>query len=1075
MSGSARADFFISYTQADRAWAEWIGWQLEQAGYTVIVQAWDFLPGTDWVHQMHTAVQRAERTLAVLSPAYLETSEFGEAEWRAAFAADPSGEGRRLIPVRVLECHPEGLLKTRIYVDLAGLGERDAAAALLRGVGEHAGGRGASRCFLACGWRRPRIVRGSPARSRPCSPCRSHPVRGSPGGPGRWRRSAAGLTGPGSGHVVPVTGIGGVGKTQLVAEYAYAERSSYDVVWWVRAQPLAMALADLAALVADPRLPDPPQLSAQATAEDRLAAARDWLERHDRCLLIVDNVDDPAAVRPLLPRAGGGHVLLTARSDVDWSGWAAPLPLDMLDPGDASGFLRERSGDLDEAAAAALAAELGRLPLALEQAAGYIAETGGLTLAGYLALFRTRGRELLGRGRPADRDDTVSTTWSLSLDRLTQASPSAVDLLTVAAFLAADDIPVPLLTEQAGELPGRLAGTVGDPLVLADAIGVLRRYGLAKAVADAITVHRLLQAVVRDGLDEDAQRRWAGSALAAVTAGFPGDRDDPLAWPRCQRLVSHALAAAGHAERLAVDLDAVSLLLDRVGVYLERRGQYGSAVELLRRALVLDERLGADDATLSVSHGHLGLVLIGLGDLPAARAELTRAIELGERVLGPDHPDLMAPHSNLGEVLRQMGDLPAARAELTRAIELGERVLGPDHPDLMAPHSNLGIVLRQLGDLPAARAELTRAIELAERVLGPDHPNLVLPHSNLGIVLLGLGDPPAARAELTRAIELGERVLGPDHPDLMAPHSNLGEVLRQMGDLPAARAELTRAIELAERVLGPDHPDLVLPHSNLGGVLYELGDPPAARAELTRAIELAERVLGPDHPNLVLPHSNLGIVLLGLGDLPAARAELTRAIELGERVLGPDHPDLMAPHSNLGEVLRQMGDLPAARAELTRAIELAERVLGPDHPDLVLPHSNLGIVLYELGDLPAARAELTRAIELAERVLGPDHPADFAVLLYRLGTLEEDIGDLDSAQARLIRAVSVDEQVYGPDHNEVSADLEALARIQERLGDLPGATASLRRALEIRQQNDGTDSPQAAELRDRLHELGART
>ena len=287
------------------------------------------------------------------------------------------------------------------------------------------------------------------------------------------------LAGPVPGHVVPVTGIGGVGKTQLAVEYAYAERGSYDVIWWVRAQPLAMARADLAALVADPRLPDPPQVPAQASVEDRLAAARDWLERHDRYLLIVDNVDDPAAVRPLLPRAGGGHVLVTARSDAGWAGWAAPLPLDLLDPGDASRFLRDRSGDPDEPAAAALAAELGRLPLALEQAAGYIAETGGLTLAGYLALFRTRSRELLGRGRPAGRDDTVNTTWSLSLDRLTQASPSAVDLLTLAAFLAADDIPAPLLAQQAGELPGRLAETVTDPLVLADTIGILRRYGPA--------------------------------------------------------------------------------------------------------------------------------------------------------------------------------------------------------------------------------------------------------------------------------------------------------------------------------------------------------------------------------------------------------------------------------------------------------------------------------------------------------------------------------------------------------------------------------------------------------------------
>ena len=105
MSGPARVDFFVSYTQADRAWAEWIGWQLQQAGYIVTLQAWDFLPGTDWVHEMHTAVQRAEHTLAVLSPAYLESS-FGEAEWRAAFAADPSGEDRLDIPVRVAAVPP---------------------------------------------------------------------------------------------------------------------------------------------------------------------------------------------------------------------------------------------------------------------------------------------------------------------------------------------------------------------------------------------------------------------------------------------------------------------------------------------------------------------------------------------------------------------------------------------------------------------------------------------------------------------------------------------------------------------------------------------------------------------------------------------------------------------------------------------------------------------------------------------------------------------------------------------------------------------------------------------------------
>src|SRR5687767_1914859 len=122
-------DFFVSYTSADRAWAEWIAWQLEAEGYTVVVQAWDFRPGGDFVQQMHQVIQEAEQTIAVLSPAYI-TSAFGGAEWRAVFAKDPTGEGRLLLPVRVEEVEPPGLLKTRTYVDLVDRDAKSARAAL---------------------------------------------------------------------------------------------------------------------------------------------------------------------------------------------------------------------------------------------------------------------------------------------------------------------------------------------------------------------------------------------------------------------------------------------------------------------------------------------------------------------------------------------------------------------------------------------------------------------------------------------------------------------------------------------------------------------------------------------------------------------------------------------------------------------------------------------------------------------------------------------------------------------------------------------------------------------------------
>jgi len=126
-------DFFISYTGVNRAWAEWIAVELERAGFTTVVQAFDFGPASDWAHEMQKATATTARTIAVLSPAYFG-SAFGEAEWRAAFAKDPTGELGLLIPVRVQPCEPPGLLASRVYVDLVGADETVARRKLLAAV-----------------------------------------------------------------------------------------------------------------------------------------------------------------------------------------------------------------------------------------------------------------------------------------------------------------------------------------------------------------------------------------------------------------------------------------------------------------------------------------------------------------------------------------------------------------------------------------------------------------------------------------------------------------------------------------------------------------------------------------------------------------------------------------------------------------------------------------------------------------------------------------------------------------------------------------------------------------------------
>ncbi len=128
-------DFFVSYNRADRKWAEWIAWQLEEAGYAVIVQAWDIRPGSNFILEMHKAARETERTIAVLSPAYL-SALYTQPEWAAALIQDPTGEKKKLLPVRVQDCTPDGLLAAVVYIDLVGKDAESAQQMLLAGVKE---------------------------------------------------------------------------------------------------------------------------------------------------------------------------------------------------------------------------------------------------------------------------------------------------------------------------------------------------------------------------------------------------------------------------------------------------------------------------------------------------------------------------------------------------------------------------------------------------------------------------------------------------------------------------------------------------------------------------------------------------------------------------------------------------------------------------------------------------------------------------------------------------------------------------------------------------------------------------
>ena len=303
----------------------------------------------------------------------------------------------------------------------------------------------------------------------------------------RIRQALAGEGGRAA--VQALHGMGGVGKTQLAIEYAHRHSGDYDVTWWLDSENTALMTqqyADLAEHLGAARKGLPVDAVRRALLSD--------LHRRPRWLLVFDNAEDPAFLRDWLP-SGPGHVIITSRSQ-DWAELAAPIPVEVLPRPESVELLRARVPGITTGDAETLAGALGDLPLALAQAAAFLAGTR-MPAAGYTQLLKDRAAALLSKGKPLTYRDTLSAATALACDRLRASDKDAASLAEICAFLAPEPVPVGWLVTAAGKLPGGLPARLPDPLERDDLVAALTRTSLARLNDDGLTMHRLTQAILR--------------------------------------------------------------------------------------------------------------------------------------------------------------------------------------------------------------------------------------------------------------------------------------------------------------------------------------------------------------------------------------------------------------------------------------------------------------------------------------------------------------------------------------------------------------------------------------------------
>jgi len=570
-----------------------------------------------------------------------------------------------------------------------------------------------------------------------------------------------------------LSGLPGIGKTQTAIEYAYRHGDEYITVLWAKAESRETLTSSFVAIAELLNLPG-------KNAQEQnivVAAVKRWLENNTSWLLIFDNADDLALAREFLPSGGKGHVLLTTRAQTT-GGIAQRVEIEEMELEEGALFLLRRAKMLaqdapldvasttDQTKAKTIVKELGGLPLALDQAGAFIEEVPS-SLDEYLELYRKEGAKLLAeRGGIISDHPSVATTFSLAFKQVADRSPAAADLIRVCAFLAPDAIPEEVFTlVGAAELGDNLAKLLTSSLEFVLAIKEAGRFSLIdrNPANQSINIHRLVQEVVKNDMDDATQRLWAERTIRAMAQSFLIIENDE--WPRREWVLAHAQVCIEHVKKWQLEFPEAALWFHFNGYYLHKYTRYVEAETFYQQALAMREKM-----------------------------------------LGPEHRDVVATLSHLARNYYAQGQFAQSESLWWQILEISKKTLDPMHPDLAAGLTGLATVYQAQGQLAEAEQIWQWILAISEKTLDPMHPDLAVSLNGLATLYHTVGQYAQAESLYQRALAIKEKSSGPEHPDVATILNNLAESYRKQSQFAQAEPLYQRALAIREKKLGSEHP-----------------------------------------------------------------------------------------------------------------------------------------------------------------------------------------------------------------------------------------------------------------------------
>ncbi|GKZ75538.1 hypothetical protein AnigIFM56816_000191 [Aspergillus niger] len=790
------------------------------------------------------------------------------------------------------------------------------------------------------------------------------------------------------GHIrkAAISGLGGVGKTQIALELAYrlqSEHIGYSVFW---ISAISMEAVDQAYLEISEQL----GLADGRSGEVKQVVKNHLSQKvHGPWLMIVDNADDinmwlspPSHLNAALPTGEHGFILFTTRNQQLATKLVGPHVIRVceMEKDVATALLAQSLSrkDLihDKESTVALIERLSGLPLAIMQAASYINENI-ISLPLYISLLEDRESEtfeLLSQDfedewRYQESINPILMTWLVSFTDIQKLNPLAADYLSFIACLALHDIPLELLPP-------------GESLVRQhNALGILKAYSLVSEGSSegCITIHRLVFLAVRKWLQHCGSfSEWSKKACDQLNWTFPSvTYENRRLW---RKYLHHALFLLRGSPRSSI-WDREELVW-KIGQCLYHDGRYYEAENIFRKILerqkgMVGDSVGTATATwMTATLWHQGRLV----EAERMEADILNHREWQQRL---QDPEILGNIGNLALIYMDQGLLTQAEALGLLVMDKLREVLGKSHPKTCTAMSNLASIYRQQGRWRAAQ-ELELGVLLErENTLGATHPDTITSMNNLATTYTNLGNWEYAEELQIRALKQAETILTPDHPELLSSIGNLASIYRHQRRWDEAETLELQVMDHFKSKLGLNSTKTLISMANLASTYHGQGQWNKALEKELSVLQGLQSLLGQTNPLTLRSMGNLASTYRHIGQLDSAAALEQKVMRSFQASLGPEHPDTLTSIGNLACTYRYQGRLDEAERLSTQVLEARGRVLGAEHPDTLGTMWQLARIWKSQGEDDKAFALLKVCVELHIRCLGEAHP-DYSAIAAEL-------------------------------------------------------------------------------------------